>query len=203
MIGPMLPKHVLEGWVLACVQAHETDYLRELERQTGRRLGTLDTFRGVSRGGPVAKFASGQLPGIHVHAEGLAEQPVRRAGGWEAAWAVVVQVIHGAGDDPHAVCDDYAAMVRTLLLQHQDLGGHDTTIEWIDEDYSDVAPSAPSTFAGAVLGLIVRVHTPAVSNGRSSAPAGNPYAPQQPEPLGTDIEPEVHHANEQEAGPDA
>ena len=173
-IGPMLSKREVERWVLETILEFTPVYLVELQRRT-QPPGTLEPWLGKSRGGRTPRFVSGQLPGLHVYSEGLADAPARVFGGWDASWAVIVNVFVSDTQDATGLCDDYTAMVRSILTEHESLMGRADGLRWADEDVRELDLPG-DTIAGSALAVIVDTYDAAGSDTGPDEPPANPYA---------------------------
>lgn len=116
-------------------------YLHELERQYDRTVGEIPTPRTYTRRNEFESFPDDQLPFCIVVSTGTVERPVRDGDGMYHGWwglGVGVVAATSSEDTTNELVKIYAAAVRSILLQQEDLGDSRISgIELEDERYDD------------------------------------------------------------------
>lgn len=172
----------VERAVLATLREHAAEYVEEVERQQGREPGALARPRGYIVASQFQRWPEDQLPVVVVISPGFAGPP-RRAGDGRimARWSVGVGVIVSSAHREAARDNGqlYAAAMRALVLQHEDLGGLAAGVELQDEDYSDFPFISTRTLMSARV-LFSATVDDVTSAGWGSPPWGRPPTPTDP-----------------------
>jgi hypothetical protein len=158
--GGITPADQIEDAVRGLVVEWAPTYIHELERRSGRPVGSLAKLHAYPTANALFKPSGYKGPGFVVISTGLASEPEKygKSGppgtfAYRAWWAFNVAVIVSAKD--HASTNTnlkaYAAAVRALIVQHPSLGGIAEDTLWTDESYDDIDVERTRTFAVAEL----------------------------------------------------
>jgi hypothetical protein len=137
----------LEDAVVATLQKWFATYLKEYEIQAG--LIPDHTYaskhplpKQYIRVTEMDKEAADQMPTLAVVNAGLSgrQSPMQEGDGtFRVTWGVGIGVFVAANNRPStmALVRTYSAIVRTIMLQKQSLGGFADGTKWLDESYDD------------------------------------------------------------------
>jgi len=191
--GPLVTGAHVERWALATLQEWHREYLAWAERASGLKARALPLPRAWVTSSDFERWPEEQTPCVLLLSTGLASEPTRDGrtrhhAKFSLGLAVVVEARDQATTDELAKL--YVATFRTLLLQHQSLGGHAEGVEWVDEQY-DVLPARGRRQLAAGQ-AVFRVDVRNVVTGRTGpqAPRPDPYPPlpDPPTVASTDVE---------------
>jgi hypothetical protein len=132
-------------------------YLSELERATGRDVGSIERPRSWSRKNSFDKWPDDNLPMIIIICSNLAARPTKTGSGrYRAPWAVGIAVVVSSQDEESTrnLAGLYAAAIRAIMIQHQSLDGSiegTRGVEWLDERYGELPSEEARTVAAARL----------------------------------------------------
>lgn len=153
-------------------------YVAEIGRQDGRPANALPVMRSyvssVTFDGPMPED---QVPACVIVAPGILGEPVRHGDGThEATWAVGIGVVVSGQDQENTadLANLYAAVVRTIMLQHPSLGGFATGLRWLDERYDPLPTEDRRTFGAAIVQFAVVVPSVVDANGGPAEPPDDP-----------------------------
>ncbi len=179
--GRIVTRTMVVEAVEATLQAWQTEYLAEAERQTDLAPGTLPTIKAWERSHrDVRKHIGSNLPCVVVQCPALSDEPVRRKAGTDAKFAVVVSVVTASQSQAltEQLADLYTASFRTLIEQNHTLGGFALGSTWIDERYDEGPTNDRDTLGFGSAIFEVEVEAVVDSYG---GPSGDPL----PDPYGT------------------
>jgi hypothetical protein len=137
----------LESAVLTTLQKWFPTYVKEFELQSGMITSTsmadvLPAPKSWLKSDQLDREASDALPSVIVISPGLSKRnPPRQEGdgSFRVRFNVAIGVIVSADVRSHTsrLVRIYTAIIRTIMLQQQDLGGYADGSAWIDETYDD------------------------------------------------------------------
>jgi hypothetical protein len=83
-------------------------------------------------------ISSAAVPVGAITSPGLTGPPVKHRGKYKATWRVVVSLYDRGKDhsDTQRKAREWAALIRTVLVQHPRIGGLAQELTWIAEDYA-------------------------------------------------------------------
>jgi hypothetical protein len=116
-------------------------YLRELELRTGTPVGVLVPPRVYTNRNDFETIEGDNMPLCVVMSPGLLDEPyTRESGKYTGRWAIGVGIAIAADTETKAnrLCRTYAAAIRAIMMQHQDINGLAIRVDWIDENYDDL-----------------------------------------------------------------
>lgn len=199
-IGPLITAHDVVSAVLETLQRWGSTYLAEGEQQTGRERGSLPRIRNWSVMPEFEKWPEDQLPAVLVLSPGLAEAPLPDGTGlYRARFLIGIAVVVSARTlhETRELAALYTAVLRTVLLQQQSLGGFASGVNWLDENYDDLPAvdtrslgAGQAIFAVEVEGLARRWNGPPFPTGEVPEPPTDPI-PQDPHAV--DVSVEIHN----------
>lgn len=114
----------------------------------------------VTAGGPAVRtwqqlptpeaLSSAQFPAGAVTSPGLTGPPTRTRDGYEATWRLAVGFYDRGTDhrDTASRIRRWAALIRTVLVAHAQLGGLARTLTWVGEDYAARAEAGSARTLG-------------------------------------------------------
>lgn len=163
-------------------------YLREIERQYGLKVDTIDTPLNYSNRNSFDANPGEQLPKVVVIAPGLAGVPTKNGRGqYRATWQVGVGIAVAARDE--VICNmlvkSYGAATRALILQcvGKDVRSNESSlplsnVTWVGETYDDLPiPNEINLFKSA--GILFNIDLDDVVTSRLG-----PVQPSNPGPVG-------------------
>lgn len=150
MFGPIITAGAVRQAIQDTIEKWMPDYLSEVGLRNGFDRGELPVFQSYAPMIVWDKFEEDQVPSCLIVAPGTLDVPQRRGGKMNVRWGVGIGCVVSGQDREGTwkLGEIYAAAVRTLLLQHQSLGGFATGINWISERY-DQLPSDSARTLGA------------------------------------------------------
>lgn len=125
--------------------------------------------RSIQRRNAVDRWAEDQMPSIVVASVGITDVPERTTGGDDGRpmyltnWGIGIGAIVMAADQESTrdVAEDYAAVIRTLILHNKSLGGIAQDTFWVREDYDEFfVPDMERTLLAAVVLFQARIYIP-------------------------------------------
>jgi hypothetical protein len=132
----------------------------------------------------------------------LAAAKQKGGGEYTGIFDLGVAAIVGANnrENTDKLADLYGPILRQLLLQHADLGGVATGIDYADEKYNDVPDGQDSPLSSAQ--VIFTVEVPGIVNGRKGiiTPSDDPYEDDGEVPLAEKVGVTINKER-QEVGP--
>lgn len=120
------------------------------------------------------------VPAGAITSPGLTEPPTKRRDAYEATWRVVAAVYDRGTDhtDTQGKVRTWAALIRTVLVQHPRLGGLALRLTWVGEDYALLPEQSNArTLAGCAVAVdvtvadVVPANAPPELGGPPTAPA--------------------------------
>jgi hypothetical protein len=168
LFGQMVSGAQVEQAVIDTVDLWMPTYLREAERQFGYAENSLLNFRTIKTDNEFTKEMANQLPALVVISVGITGKPRPQGGGpILASWVVGVALVVTARKQAEAekLSKDYAALMRTLLLQQSSLGDFAAGVAWQNESYTDIPSSEERQLASASMEFHIDVDE--VSNQRA------------------------------------
>ena len=155
-------------------------YLREIERQLGLPVGKLVQPRAYTNRNEFETIPGDTMPLCVVMSPGLVDEPyTRERGKFTARWAVGVGVAIAAQTETQAnhLSRIYAAAVRAIMLQHQDMNGLAIRIDWLDENYADLPAIEAQLQQYRAAGVYFAVEVEDITDkfGGPSEPDEDPY----------------------------
>jgi hypothetical protein len=171
----------LEEAVRDTLMAWFKTYLREFELQASLTRDVLPEPRTITIANDLDQQAANQLPAVVIVSPGLSprNRPKQEGDGSFRVWLAVGIGVFASGasrQDTAKLIRYYTAIIRTIILQHQSLGGVADGCEWFDESYDDAFNFSDEETVGA--GQVVFEFEVAGVVNRY----GGPAAPFQPEP---------------------
>ena len=121
--GTIITPSQVEVWVEDFAKKWFVEYLAEVERQLGLDPQTYPDLRSYVRANDFDHWPEDQLPSLMVMNMGLADEPIKRNGGWDAKWMIGAAIIV-SGYDRNATRDlmnNYGAAFRAMILQTRSL----------------------------------------------------------------------------------
>jgi hypothetical protein len=169
--GPVVSGFEVELAVATCVRRWMPDYLHAIEDQRGIPAGKLPPYRSqVATSEDANRLPDDKLPAFAIVSRGYSDRPGVRGDGWyDARWRVDCHTVHAAKGNRQArrLAQFYAAALRTIFTQHQDLDvaddpreGNPLTILGIDltaEAYVINRPEDERTMGEGVVQIQVHV----------------------------------------------
>lgn len=157
MTGPVIAgvRVVTADDVCQAVENVLTEHLPGWAAAAG--LGQLRTWQQLPT--PQA-ITSAALPVGAITSPGLTGPPTKRRDTYEATWRVAVAIYDRGTDhsDTQSRARRWAALIRTVLVQHPRLGGLALRLAWVGEDYALLPDqSSARTLAGCAVALDVTV----------------------------------------------
>jgi hypothetical protein len=141
VFGSIITGTQLEDAAEATIKLWVADYVAELERITGRDVGSIALPRSYGRVNHFDKKPEEQTPAVILISPGLTDPPERDGDGtWSAWFGLSIGVVVSAADraSTNELAKIYAAAVRTLILQHPSLGGFASNVRYLDEGTGEV-----------------------------------------------------------------
>lgn len=181
----------LEQAVLDTLEKWFQTYLIEFELQTGLIKKNTDAThyplpKSWLKADQVDRAAADAMPSIVVVSPGLSGRNAPRQegdGSFRVFFSIGIGVFVGANNRPDTMhlVRVYTAIVRTILLQHQGLGGFADGCQWLDESYDNNFPFTDdqSISAGQVVfeievaGIVNRYGGPAAVEPTSDMPGSS------------------------------
>jgi hypothetical protein len=141
IFGPIISADQLEGWVQQTLESWWTTYAREYELQQGMPEDSLPEPRSWVVAEEVERESADQLPAIVIVSPGLnGDRPIQEGSGtFDATWLIGVGIFCSATtrNDTTKLVRQYGAIIRSIMLQKQTLGGNANGTTWMDESYND------------------------------------------------------------------
>lgn len=132
----------VEYMVRDVLQKWFPSYLREVERVVEWDAEPLATPRNYTNRNEFEAQIGEELPKVVVISPGLWELPTtpESNGYYRAEWQIAVGVTTAAPTEEKAdrMVKMYAAAVRGMMVQNQDLNGLADGVRWLDENYADL-----------------------------------------------------------------
>lgn len=182
IFGNIVRRDQVEQGVLDTVEKWIDTYLCEVERNAGLTVRSLPRPKSFERENSFNLEPDDQLPAIKIVSPGTGSKPIKASRGqYRSYWNISVTVV--AVSTPDSVRDlagYYVAAIRTLLLQHQDLGGIGAGIDWTGDKYDDEPDPFRRTVASGSVQLEVEVDNVLTSAAGPVTP--NPIPDPTPEP---------------------
>lgn len=172
--GPLKRRGQIIDAVIETIQEWQSEYLAEIERQTGRVPKMLPLIKAFERTtGALNKHVGSNLPAVAVRCPGTTAQPVRRKKGTEATYGVLVSVVVSGVDDADTedLADVYCAALLGLIEHNRDLGGVVTNVTWTDALYNEIPSDVRDTLGAGTLTFDVTLDDVVKSRG---GPIGDP-----------------------------
>lgn len=159
MFGPLVTGTDVRKAVQSTVKAWIRDYLGEVARASGRASEDLKPFRSYVSSIDLDKWEGEQYPSCVTVAPGLLEAPEMSRQTYSARWGVgVAAVVVGQNrDNTFELTELYTAALRSLLVQHQSLGGFAEELEWLGERYDELQSTDLRTIGAGTVQLSVGV----------------------------------------------
>jgi hypothetical protein len=179
--GPIVTGQDVRDAAEATIKLWLPAYLAEVGRQKALD-SPLPLFRSYN---PALTFSDRaeyeQLPQCIIVAPGLAAPPRRDGRAYEATWAVGVGIVAMADTWEHTLVlgELYAAVVRSIMVQHRSLGGVATNTVWTDEKYDQIEGDNESELVGAIVNFDVTVENVVDSGAGPTSPPEQPGTSQQ------------------------
>lgn len=174
----------LENAMLTTLEAWFPTYKKEYELQDPiLNVGDLPAPKGYLKANQLDAPSDVTFPALVVVSPGLSGRltPKQEGDGtFRVHFNVAVGVFVSADRRAHTrqMVRVYCAIVRTILLQQQDLGGYGDGLIWLDESYDDAFPFTETetisagqvVFEAEVSGVVSRFGGPAAYGGPEPAP---------------------------------
>ena len=141
VFGDIFVASQLEEATIDVLKTWFPTYLREIERQVGTPVGVLVPPRVYTNRNDFETIEGDNMPLCVVMSPGLTEEPyTRESGKYTARWNLGVGIAIAAQTETQANFQSrcYAAAVRAILLQNQDVNGIAIRVDWLDETYDDL-----------------------------------------------------------------
>lgn len=143
--GQILTGSEVEQWAIDTLRKWFDTYVSELQQQINWQGAQIPSPRSYTTRTRVRHFEDDQLPQCIVVSPGLAAPPKKDGYGiYRCEFSLGTSVIASAKDEvsTKALARFYAAVTRTILIQHASLDGHADGLEWRDESYDDIEDDA-------------------------------------------------------------
>lgn len=180
VFGEILLGSNVEQAVIANLKTWFPTYLAEVERQEGVTAHSIPEPRSYDTVNDFQKWPENQLPAVVVVSPGLAGLPMTEGDGrTRAAWIVGIAVVASAKDkrSTQNLAKLYAAVVRTLMLQQQSLGGIGMGTSWRHESYTDIPASDERTLGSCQVIFEVDIGDVVHARMGLAQPPDDPYSP--------------------------
>lgn len=141
VFGNIFVASTLEERIIVVLKKWFPTYLREIEQQNELPVGVLVPPRVYTNRNEFETIEGDNMPLCVVISPGLVDIPVTRQSGiYTAGWNVGVGIAIAAETETKAnlLSRCYAAAVRGIILQRQDLEGMAIRVDWVDETYTDL-----------------------------------------------------------------
>lgn len=146
IVGALIDPGVIEESIEAQLRARLPWYLREIERQQGRREGSLGTPNSYGVSTDYERFPEQGLPAIIIAAPGLREVPTKDGDGYlSGIYAAEVSATlpgpagEGKGRVARRAAQIWGIAIAAALLQRRSLGDQAKCTDLIDQGFVDVA----------------------------------------------------------------
>jgi hypothetical protein len=174
----------LEAAVLTTIESWFPVYVREVELQATIPQDSLPLPKSYLTADRVDRNNADQLPSIVVVSPGLSgKRPLQEGDGTFRCFFSIGVGIFVAGNDrttTKRLVRTYTAVVRTIMLQKQSLGGFAAGTNWLDESYDDDFNFTDNQTIGAGQ-VVLEVEVDGVVN-RFAGPAVYGGPPPDPDP---------------------
>lgn len=173
VFGPIVTGSAVEDAVEAHLKLWLPTYLAELERQTGRAVGSVPAPRSYLVTTRLEKRPEDQIPACIIISPGLSGPPERAGDGTITAWWRIEVAIAASAKDretSNELAKLYGAAIRTLLLQQPSLGGVANAISLVGESYDEVPTNLLDVGSYALVHADVQVAAITDTNGGPSHP---------------------------------
>lgn len=131
----------LDQAVISTLSAWFPTYIRELEIQANIPNGSIQQPKSFLTADKVDRSSADQLPSIVVVSPGLSgKKPMQEGDGtFRVFFSVGVGIFVSANNRANTMrlVRIFTAIVRTIMLQKQDLNGYAAGTTWLDESYDD------------------------------------------------------------------
>jgi hypothetical protein len=183
VFGRIVTADDVERAALQTLKDHAEVYIAEAERQAGREIGAMARPCGFIVATQFEKWPEDQLPVVVLISPGWAG-PSRRLGDGSviARWSLAVGVIHSAAQIERTRSNALIQLgaLRTLIAQHQSLGGLAMAVECLDESNEFVPFSDTRSLFGAQSIFTVSVPEAFAYGHGPDGPWGPPIDPPDP-----------------------
>lgn len=142
IFGPIVTGADVEDWIFQVLQRWSCTYLAEVERQHGIEPGSLPDVRAWVPAPSFDFWPEDQVPGVLVVSTGTSERPLKSGdGSYRARWQIRLGVIVSAATQAqsHKLAKLYLAAHATILLQRPSLEGRANGVDWLGEEYTQIA----------------------------------------------------------------
>lgn len=184
IFGSILIADDLEEAVITTLQDWFPVYLREVAVFQGQNIpdGQLPGPRSFLTSSTVDRESADQLPSIVVVSPGLSGKPPKQEGdgSFRCPFSIGVGIFVSASDrrTTNRLVRLYTAIVRTIMIQKQAMGGFADGTTWLDESYDpdfkftdqQTVGAGQCVFEVEVAGVVSRYGGPAVFGGPPPAP---------------------------------
>lgn len=154
VFGPIVNQPAIQQAVVETIDLWIVTYLAEIERQNDLEPRAIQLPKSyiTSDDGELNKWPEDQLPAILVMCPGNANDPVERADGYTANFAVNVAAIVSQRDKESTttMAGYYGAALMALIVQNPSLGGIANGVRWRGGRTDDLAPDDARSIAAAV-----------------------------------------------------
>lgn len=202
LYGPSFGRHHLRKAVEETIRKWMPDHLAEAERENGLKPRTLLNFKTFEHVNEFRNWADDETPVCVIVSPGLSETKQKGGGEYTGVFDLGIAAIVGANnrENTDKLADLYGPVIRQLILQHADLGGVATGVDYVDEKYNDVPDGQDSPLSSAQ--VIFTVEVPGIVNGRKGimAPSEDPYGDSGEAPLAEEVSVTINEER-QEVGP--
>jgi hypothetical protein len=178
VLGPMFSAAAIEDAAEATLKLWFTTYLAEMERLTDREPRSLPTPRAWVKSPREQAYVEDQIPAIIIVAGGTNQTPERAGTGLYLAWfelAIGIVVSADNRENTLKLSKDYAAVVRTLILQNPSLGDVAQETRWVEDQYDDGGSDGRREYAAAIVSFLVGIPDVADDSAGLSTPPSDPY----------------------------
>jgi hypothetical protein len=159
VFGQIITGDDVRNAVITTLRRWVPTYLAAMARRTGRSGKDLPEFKSFATIFDINKYAEDIIPACVIVAPGIIETPIREKGGYKARWGVGIgAVVAGQDrDNTYQLATLYTAVVRTICVQKQSLGGFADGIVWVSERYDNLNTDDLRTIAAGTIQLGVDV----------------------------------------------
>ena len=189
--GTIITPSQVEVWVEDFAKKWFVEYLAEVERQLGLDPQTYPDLRSYVRANDFDHWPEDQLPSLMVMNMGLADEPIKRNGGWDAKWMIGAAIIV-SGYDRNATRDlmnNYGAAFRAMILQTRSLEREEVRgVDWVDERPAPLPDDAERTLGAQQMFFAVEVEKVVDARGGTPEPEPRPDPYVDPGPGGVVID---------------
>lgn len=136
------------------------DYLRDVERETGREVGSLPLFESWHSSTRVMVMPPAKLPALVIVTPGLGTTPEQEGDGrvtLSQIWALSAMVRSTDADKTQALAEDYAAALRGIVTQQQVITNGIRIRAHEDEGYDELPPDASRSLAAGTVTVSLEI----------------------------------------------